>query len=199
MCKLKKWAEIGRDLGYSGKIMSSLSTSLKNSYQKWLQPYEDYLRVAKPGVQHQLELENGGPFTPSPGTSPLKKSQNNTPNGDNTPAMRASAALNASLDAGSPAVQQTPVKPTPPAPAPAPIQGFTPVNGGFTSVNRPSGFTSVNVPNEVHATPENPRSVPRTTMDSPQLQEHNTPTFEPNNFAKRPLTDTFNKLWKFRF
>ena len=25
----KKWAEIGRDLGYSGKIMSSLSTSLK--------------------------------------------------------------------------------------------------------------------------------------------------------------------------
>ncbi|KAH0258296.1 PLU-1-domain-containing protein, partial [Aureobasidium melanogenum] len=193
VCKLKKWAEIGRDLGYSGKIMSSLSTSLKNSYQKWLQPYEDYLRVAKPGVQHQLELENGGPFTPSPGTSPLKKSQNNTPNGDNTPAMRASAALNASLDAGVPAVQQTPVKPTPPAPASAPIQGFTPVNGGFTSVNRPSGFTPVNGPNGVHATPENPRSVPRTTLDSPQLQESNTPTFESNNSAKRPLTDSAEK------
>ncbi|CAI4214758.1 unnamed protein product [Parascedosporium putredinis] len=29
VCKHKKWAEIGRDLGYSGKIMSSLSTSLK--------------------------------------------------------------------------------------------------------------------------------------------------------------------------
>lgn len=72
VCKGKKWAEIGRDLGYSGKIMSSLSTSLKNSYQRWLQPYEDYLRIAKPGVQHLLELENGGPFTPSPSTSPAK-------------------------------------------------------------------------------------------------------------------------------
>ena len=72
VCKGKKWAEIGRDLGYSGKIMSSLSTSLKNSYQRWLQPYEDYLRIAKPGVQHLLELENGGPFTPSPNTSPTK-------------------------------------------------------------------------------------------------------------------------------
>ncbi|EOD44979.1 putative phd transcription factor protein [Neofusicoccum parvum UCRNP2] len=39
VCKGKKWAEIGRDLGYSGKIMSSLSTSLKNSYQKG--PSED--------------------------------------------------------------------------------------------------------------------------------------------------------------
>ena len=65
VCKLKKWAEIGRDLGYSGKIMSSLSTSLKNSYQRWLFPYEEYLRLAKPGVQQQLEFENGGPFTPS--------------------------------------------------------------------------------------------------------------------------------------
>ena len=72
VCKGKKWAEIGRDLGYSGKIMSSLSTSLKNSYQRWLQPYEDYLRIAKPGVQHLLELENGGPFTPSPSISPAK-------------------------------------------------------------------------------------------------------------------------------
>ncbi len=56
VCKLKKWAEIGRDLGYSGKIMSSLSTSLKNSYQRWLCPYEEYLRLAKPGVQQQIEL-----------------------------------------------------------------------------------------------------------------------------------------------
>ncbi|KAI7119247.1 PLU-1-domain-containing protein, partial [Hortaea werneckii] len=28
VCKGKRWAEVGRDLGYSGKIMSSLSTSL---------------------------------------------------------------------------------------------------------------------------------------------------------------------------
>jgi histone demethylase JARID1 len=70
---MKKWAEIGRDLGYSGKIMSSLSTSLKNSYQRWLQPYEEYLRVVKPGVQQQLELEHGGPYTPSPNHSPMAK------------------------------------------------------------------------------------------------------------------------------
>jgi [histone H3]-trimethyl-L-lysine4 demethylase len=54
VCKLKKWAEIARDLGCSGKIMSSLSTSLKNSYQRWLYPYEEYVRIAKPGVQQQL-------------------------------------------------------------------------------------------------------------------------------------------------
>lgn len=57
VCRFKKWAEIGRDLGYSGKIMSSLSTSLKNSYHRWLYPYEQYLRAAKPGVYHQLQLE----------------------------------------------------------------------------------------------------------------------------------------------
>src|ERR1700760_4426539 len=81
VCKGKRWAEVGRDLGYSGKIMSSLSTSLKNSYQKWLLPYEEYLRLAKPGVQQQLEMLNGGPYTPSPGPSPAKKSQTNTPTG----------------------------------------------------------------------------------------------------------------------
>src|SRR4051794_29673093 len=60
VCNRKKWAEIGRDLGYSGKIMSSLSTSLKNSYYKWLWPYEQFLKIAKPGVHQQLELEYGG-------------------------------------------------------------------------------------------------------------------------------------------
>lgn len=102
VCKLKKWAEIGRDLGYSGKIMSSLSTSLKNSYQKWLCPYEEYLRVAKPGVHQQLEMENGGPFTPSPAASPMKRSNVNTPSslrGD-SPAHHASEALQASLSSG---------------------------------------------------------------------------------------------------
>ncbi|KAI5284901.1 hypothetical protein KEM54_000976, partial [Ascosphaera aggregata] len=73
VCKLKKWAEIGRDLGYSGKIMSSLSTSLKNSYQRWLHPFEEYLKAAKPAVYRQLECENGGPYTPSPTHSPAKK------------------------------------------------------------------------------------------------------------------------------
>lgn len=102
VCRLKKWAEIGRDLGYSGKIMSSLSTSLKNSYQKWLCPYEDYLRLAKPGVHQQLEIENGGPFTPSPAPSPMARSNVNTPSSlqGASPARNASDALQVSV-AGS--------------------------------------------------------------------------------------------------
>ncbi|KAL8976473.1 MAG: hypothetical protein Q9177_006850, partial [Variospora cf. flavescens] len=102
VCKLKKWAEIGRDLGYSGKIMSSLSTSLKNSYQKWLHPYEEYLRVAKPGVQQQLEFEYGGPFTPPAAHSPMKRSysQQASPMGppENSVPTQASAALHASVN-----------------------------------------------------------------------------------------------------
>lgn len=152
VCKLKKWAEIGRDLGYSGKIMSSLSTSLKNSYQKWLHPYEEYLRVAKPGVQQQLEFEYGGPFTPSSANSPMKRSNQNTPSGlrDDSPALRASAALNASLkdaeehlDRGTPTIQP---------PQPVVSSGFTAVNaGGFTPINMtPASFQAANMSNSSH-------------------------------------------------
>ncbi|KAI9760536.1 MAG: hypothetical protein M4579_001621 [Chaenotheca gracillima] len=145
VCKLKKWAEIGRDLGYSGKIMSSLSTSLKNSYQRWLNPYEEYLQAAKPGVQQQLEFEYGGPMTPSPGQSPMKRSSHNTPAGfrGDSPALRASAALNASLKDCDETEKGTPVLE---APKPISHSGFTPVNaGGFTPVNAsPRSFTAVN-------------------------------------------------------
>lgn len=151
MCKGKRWAEVGRDLGYSGKIMSSLSTSLKNSYQKWLLPYEEYLRLAKPGVQQQLEMLNGGPYTPSPGPSPAKKSQTNTPTDgkEETPVMQASAALHSTINgpgsqppsapAASAVVQETPQPPPLPS-----ASGFTPVNaGGFsTPSNVPSYTTS---------------------------------------------------------
>ena len=148
VCKLKKWAEIGRDLGYSGKIMSSLSTSLKNSYQRWLHPYEEYLKLAKPGVQQQLELEHGGPFTPSSANQSMKDSYQNTPVSmrDESPAIRASAALNASikeigdpLDAGSSATEQ---------PQSMTSSGFTAVNAsGFTPVNlTQASFQAVNVP-----------------------------------------------------
>lgn len=136
VCKLKKWAEIGRDLGYSGKIMSSLSTSLKNSYQKWLHPYEEFLKIAKPGVQQQLEFENGGPFTPNSGHQSMKGSFQDTPTSirDSSPALRASAALNASIhDIPDPLDK---IAPIPEAPRPVISSGFTPVNsGGFTAVN----------------------------------------------------------------
>lgn len=152
VCKDKKWAEIGRDLGYSGKIMSSLSTSLKNSYQRWLHPYEEYLRTAKPGVQQQLEQENGGPYESSPAYSPTKVAnlQQNPPvavSAEST--IKASVALNASIEPKETISHPLPMPPVetprPAPPPPAPTNGFTAVNtGGFAAVNAPSGFTAVN-------------------------------------------------------
>ncbi|KIW07093.1 hypothetical protein, variant [Verruconis gallopava] len=137
VCRQKRWAEIGRDLGYSGKIMSSLSTSLKNSYQKWLQPYEDWLRYNKPSILQQQEIENGGPYTPSPVATPAK-SQQHTPNvGTASPTVRASSALNAALQAAgtSDAHASKPSNNAGQAAPPA-SSGFTAVNtGGFTAVN----------------------------------------------------------------
>ncbi len=178
VCKGKRWAEVGRDLGYSGKIMSSLSTSLKNSYQKWLLPYEEYLRVAKPGVHQQLEMINGGPYTPSPGPSPAKKSYTDTPPEKNqeTPPMKATAALHSSINGPSPQppppFAQEPYQPSP-APAPPNVGGFTPVNaGGFTAVNAvtPStSFTSVNGYHSNNATPQRAMEAPPTSNGPQQM------------------------------
>ncbi|KAL6722178.1 hypothetical protein ACLMJK_001285 [Lecanora helva] len=155
VCKLKKWAEIGRDLGYSGKIMSSLSTSLKNSYQRWLHPYEEYLKLAKPGVQQQLEFEHGGPFTPTSFQQAMKDSrQGGTPIGippgmnDNSPAMKASVALNASLkEADDPPKNYLPPPPAEP-PRSVTSSGFTPVNaGGWNPVNlTPASYQGTTAP-----------------------------------------------------
>ncbi|EEP79039.1 conserved hypothetical protein [Uncinocarpus reesii 1704] len=145
VCKLKKWAEIGRDLGYSGKIMSSLSTSLKNSYQRWLQPYEDYLLVAKPGVQQQLEIEHGGPFTPSPKPSPTKKNSLTT-NGttgvtnNQSPAVKASVALNSSLESNAPEKADTP-EAFPHQPI---TTGFTAVNAPANGIPKTTSFVAIN-------------------------------------------------------
>ncbi|KAI0502965.1 PLU-1-domain-containing protein [Xylaria bambusicola] len=148
VCKTKKWAEIGRDLGYSGKIMSSLSTSLKNSYDRWLNPYENYLRQAKPGVYQQLEYEYGGPLTPSPAPSPVKRSTVNTPSSlrGESPARHATDALQAGLGVTKGDVDRDNATTADlPPPIPQPTSGFTAINsGGFTAVN--ASFTSVNRP-----------------------------------------------------
>jgi len=153
VCKTKKWAEIGRDLGYSGKIMSSLSTSLKNSYDRWLNPYENYLRQAKPGVYQQLEQEYGGPLTPSPAPSPIKRSTVNTPSSlrADSPALRQAtdslqAGLNGTFKQESTDRDVT-MTDTPPAPA-----GFTAINtAGFTSVNRPTSTPTSQPPTSAPA------------------------------------------------
>ncbi|KAM0328590.1 hypothetical protein ACHAQA_004998 [Verticillium albo-atrum] len=195
VCKLKKWAEIGRDLGYSGKIMSSLSTSLKNSYQKWLCPYEDYLRLAKPGVHQQLELENGGPYTPSPSGTPLKPSNINTPSSARaeSPARHASDALQATLNSTKKDADRDIPMDTPPAPQPQPVSsGFKAINsGGFTAVN--SGFTSVNRPSNVEATSTPPRK-----FGSPLTSAKNTPEYRPSglgpatNLKRQKSCDSLN-------
>ncbi|KAF4555221.1 PLU-1-like protein [Elsinoe fawcettii] len=195
VCKLKKWAEIGRDLGYSGKIMSSLSTSLKNSYQKWLQPYEDYLRVAKPGVQQQLEMENGGPFTPSPNPSPVRKPapQQGTPGHDH-PVLHASAALHASMNGGPSSHGSShanggpqpggPVQPKVEEKQPQPATGgFTPVNpGGFTAVNHSPGFNAVNGPSSNGGF----RSYPTPSAQSTPAPQHSPPVQIPVSAAPTP-------------
>ncbi|QID87313.1 Protein M5 [Saccharomyces pastorianus] len=42
VCEKKLWAQIGRELGYSGRIMSSLSTSLRSAYVKILLDFDKY-------------------------------------------------------------------------------------------------------------------------------------------------------------
>lgn len=156
--------------------MSSLSTSLKNSYQKWLCPYEDYLRLAKPGVHQQLEWENGGPLTPSPAPSPMKPSNVHTPSslrGD-SPARHATSALQASVNSE----RDTPILDAQ-APPPQPVtSGFTAINsGGFTAVN--SGFTSVNRP----VAPDPKTSTPTKQFGSPAPSTKNTPEYRPSSLG----------------
>ncbi|KAF2665460.1 PLU-1-domain-containing protein [Microthyrium microscopicum] len=181
VCKGKRWAEIGRDLGYSGKIMSSLSTSLKNSYSKWLQPYEDWLKENKPAVlQAQHERENGTPYTPSPGPNSTHHTPLPAPSAE--PAMKASQILNAQLNESS--------APLPPAPIVAPIvpppiqapSGFTAVNTGFTAVNAPppSGFAAINAPIVAPPAPEYP--TPHSNGHSPMPSVNGTPMIiDPSN------------------
>ena len=198
VCKLKKWAEIGRDLGYSGKIMSSLSTSLKNSYQRWLYPYEEYLRMAKPGVHQQLEYEYGGPLTPSPANSPMKKSHQHTPSSlrAESPAVRASEALNASMkDEFERGMKNIPLLDSPastPQPQPQPVSsGFTPVNaGGFTPVNAaPAAFAPVNIRRERD---ESSGFTPvRRPYDSPMSSAKNTPEYRPSALSQAAVVNGF--------
>lgn len=210
VCKDKKWAEIGRDLGYSGKIMSSLSTSLKNSYQRWLHPYEEYLRRVKLGGPQQPETDLGGPYSPhvQPHQSSMSHpvpSQSAPPvMGTGSPAMQPAAAQSPSLQNPPPPSQQTqqpqqlpPVLHPSPAPNPQPrpvsSSGFTAVNSGFAAVNNPGGFTAVNHLPPIVKTEVN-GAQPMTQSSASPFVSINGPvitTIHPNN----PLTNgTSNPL-----
>lgn len=56
VCRKKLWAQIGRELGYTGRIMTSLSTSLKSAYQKVVHSYDLYLEGKEVETS---ELTNG--------------------------------------------------------------------------------------------------------------------------------------------
>lgn len=62
VCTSKKWTEIAREMGYgnSKNIGTSIPGGLKNAYQKYLLPYEQYLEKAKPDFLRDMGL------TPSP-------------------------------------------------------------------------------------------------------------------------------------
>ena len=56
VCSKKLWAQIGRELGYSGRIMSSLSTSLRSAYAKVLLDFDNYQEKQK--LKKQSTLTN---------------------------------------------------------------------------------------------------------------------------------------------
>ncbi|QLG71078.1 hypothetical protein HG535_0B01160 [Zygotorulaspora mrakii] len=56
VCQEKLWAQIGRELGYSGRIMSSLSTSLRLAYVKVLLGYEQYLKNKNEKGPHEVAI-----------------------------------------------------------------------------------------------------------------------------------------------
>ena len=172
--------------------MSSLSTSLKNSYQRWLFPYEEYLRLAKPGVHQQLEYEYGGPLTPSPANSPMKRSHQHTPSSlrGESPAARASDALNASMkDEFEKTMKNIPLLDTP---TPQTVtSGFTPVNaGGFTPVNAaPATFTPVSINRRDRE--ESSYTPARRPFDSPMSSAKNTPEYRPSALSSAPVVNGF--------
>lgn len=59
VCQKKLWAQIGRELGYSGRIMSSLSTSLRSAYVKILLDFEIHQKEV--GKRSQTDDSNDQP------------------------------------------------------------------------------------------------------------------------------------------
>ncbi|RKF83082.1 Lid2 complex component lid2 [Golovinomyces cichoracearum] len=191
VCKLKKWAEIGRDLGYSGKIMSSLSTSLKNSYQRWLFPYEEYLRVMKPSVHQQLEYEYGGPLTPSPAPSPMKKSHQNTPSNlrPEEQIIQASESLTASMKKECENEQKNRMR------CESPVLQSTSVTSGFTPVNAaPTTFTPVNIVRRDREECDGFTPPPRMPIDNPIASTKSTPDHRPSLLGNIALNTAVTTL-----
>lgn len=184
VCKFKKWAEIGRDLGYSGKIMSSLSTSLKNSYQRYLHPYEEWVKQAKPGLQ-ALDLEyNTLSSGPLPLQGVLKDRFSTSPDSPAQGLYTLNAISTDTDDTDRDTVMGDDTPKSTPAP---PVSGFAAIKAsGFTAVNcSSSSFTSVNsTPNGVKKEVENGYHTPARKSDS-AVSSKNTPELKGGTPLKR--------------
>jgi histone demethylase JARID1 len=195
--------------------MSSLSTSLKNSYQRWLHPYEEWLRLAKAGVHQQLENEHGGSYSPhvpshqSPMSHPIPPQSAPPVMSTGSPAIQPAMAPSPSIQNSLPPSQSQQPQPPPsilhPLPAPTPQQrpvsssGFTAVNSGFAAVNNPGGFTAVNhLPPPVVKTETNgvPPITPNSASPFVSINGPTITTIHPNNpmsnGASNPLKRTMS-------
>ena len=187
VCKLKKWAEIGRDLGYSGKIMSSLSTSLKGSYQRWLYPYEEWVRLAKPSLQQMMEMEKAGIYSLPTTNSSLPNSHQATPNRveEESPRPKPSTLPNPTSNPG----ETDPMEVDGPAPVTRPGTGFTAVNSGFVPVN---GFSAVNT--IISTKRKNSSgSITQRSTDERGQSGHGTPDLPSNTPSSQALKRTISR------
>lgn len=73
--RLKKWAEIGRELGYARKQCTSMSNALKTAYQKVVLPYEIWYGKHKNDID-QFTLKGGNGPSSSPSSSPTDSDEN---------------------------------------------------------------------------------------------------------------------------
>src|SRR5207248_768349 len=130
-------------------------------------PYEDYLRVAKPGVHQQLEFEHGGPYTPSP--KPASVNRRSQSNNHRSSDVGESAAVRAKTarDSSAGEADDKTEKSAPPAEVPTTravtTSGFTAVNsnpGGFSAINASPSFVAVNSGPTVKREMENGISTP---------------------------------------
>lgn len=98
VCKKKLWAQIGRELGYSGRIMTSLSTSLKSAYQKLLTPYDEYLQNGSSDDRSPFSTRNSEKSTPSPSAPPSE----NVEREDFSPSLKRPALEGNNYDSPTP-------------------------------------------------------------------------------------------------
>ncbi|EPB88990.1 hypothetical protein HMPREF1544_04251 [Mucor circinelloides 1006PhL] len=66
--RLKKWAEIGRELGYARKQCTSMSNALKTAYQKVVLPYEIWYGKHKDDIDQFTLNEASGSSSPTDST-----------------------------------------------------------------------------------------------------------------------------------